>query len=415
MKRTLTLIAGLLLVFGVRAQEKDTLEVQKIGDKYFLIVDHKAPDTVKYVAVNEHKKFDSHFMVGGLVTVGFNHTITALTSGGITTKSKSNNIGDRDNFEFSPMLLWRHGDKFLLEFEPSFTADGLGVNWANISYFVTPGVIIRAGYLVLPFGTYSKRLAAGWINKLNYDPIGATMAPVGADWGVELSGGAQVGKMKINYDLAVANGFNLAADGQVSNPGLTANNNIAKTVVGRFGWLPMSNSALEIGVSGLYSRAGLDTGANRKVSTIMAAADLQYIYAKKPIQITLKGQYNMGYVTKYRYTNPSDTTGATSYNFTNFSYGYYAMLAFRPISNNKVFRNFELAGRYSEYHTPTGAAWENHMRQVDVAIDYWINWRTVVKLSYENFLQSNPMNSNIGLSDNKSLQHIIQVQFSIQL
>ncbi len=65
------------------------------------------------------------------------------------------------------MFLWRHGDKILLEFEPSFADNQLGVNWAAVSYFVTNGLILRGGYLVLPFGTYSKRLAAGWIDKLS--------------------------------------------------------------------------------------------------------------------------------------------------------------------------------------------------------------------------------------------------------
>ena len=415
MRKILTIAFALLLIQTARAQEKDTLEVTKIGDKYFVIVDHKAPDTTKYQPIDHHRKFDSHFMVAGLTTIGFNHQIITNTSGGIVTKHKTNNIGDADNFEFSPMLLWRHGDKFLLEFEPSFTAGGLGVNWADVSYFVTPGVIIRAGYLVLPFGTYSKRLAAGWINKLGYDPISATSTGVGSDWGIELSGGAQAGKMKINYDISLSNGFNLGADGQVSNPGLSGNTNMAKTVCARFGWLPLANSSLEIGVSGLYSRAGLDTGANRNVSTIMGAADIQYIYAKKPIQITFKGQYNMAYVTNHNYTNPSDSTGATTYAFKNFSQGYYAMLGLRPVVDNKVLRNFELAGRISQYSTPAGSAWENHVRQIDVGIDYWINWRTVIKLCYENLLQSNPYNGTIGVSDNKTLSHIIQVQFSIQL
>ena len=414
MKRNLIIICALLMVMAVRAQDKDTLEVTKIGDKYYLIQDHKAVDTVKYVPVDQHRKYDSHFMVAGLTTIGFNHTWTTTTSGGVTTKTKSNNIGDRDNFEFSPMLLWRHGDKFLLEFEPSFTADGLGVNWANVSYFVTPGVILRAGYIVLPFGTYSKRLAAGWINKFGYDPIGATSAPVGSDWGVEVSGGAQTGKMKINYDISLSNGFNLGADGQVSNPGLTANNNIAKTVCARFGWLPLANSSLEIGVSGLYSRAGLDTGASHNVAAMMGAVDMQYIYAKKPIQITAKAQANMAQVSNYSYAVPGDSTGA-QYTFKNLSYGYYAMLSFRPVVDNKILRNFELGGRLSQYHTPTGAAWENHVTQVDVALDYWINWRTVVKLCYENLQQSNPLNTTIGLTDSKAQSHIIQVQFAIQL
>ncbi len=416
-KYLLILLAGVLITSTSKAQDKDTLEVQKIGDKYFLIVDHKEPDTVKYVPMDYHKKFDSHFMVVGLTTVGFNQnwTTTNSVAGGIMNqKSKTNNLGDADNFEFSPMLLWRHGEKFLLEFEPSFTSGGLSVNWADVSYFAAPGLIIRAGYMVLPFGTYSKRLAAGWINKFGYDPISATSTTVGSDWGLGIGGGAQVGKMKINYDISLSNGFNLGNDGQVTNPGISGNTNIAKTVCGRFGWLPIANSSLEIGVSGLYSRAGLDTGANRNVSAIMAAGDIQYIYSKRPIQVTFKGQYNMSYITKYNYTNPADSTGG-SYNFTNLSYGYYAMLALRPIVNNKILRNMEVAGRFSQFNTPTGSTWESQTRQIDVALDYWFNWRTVIKLCYENRLQTNPLNTKVGLADSKVLSHILQVQFSIQL
>jgi hypothetical protein len=417
MKRFLTIIAGLLLVSGIQAQQKDTIEVHKIGDKYYVIMDHKDPDTTRYVPIDYHKKFDSHFMVAGLTTIGFiqNWTTTNSVANGIVNqKSKTNSFGDADNFEFSPMMLWRHGDKFLLEFEPSFTASGLSVNWADVSYFAAPGVILRAGYIVLPFGTYNKRLAAGWINKFGYDPTSITSSPVESDWGIEMSGGAQTGKMKINYDIALSNGFSVGNDGSLTNPGIV-DDNLAKTVCGRFGWLPISNSSLEIGISGLYGRAGLDTGANRNVSTIMSAADIQYIYATNPIQITIKGQYNMTYVTNHNYANPTDTTGTQVYSFKNLSQGYYAMLSFRPIVQNKVLRNFELGGRISQYETPNGAAWENHVRQIDVALDYWISWRTVIKLCYENLLQSNPVNPGIGVSDNKALSHILQVQFSIQL
>jgi hypothetical protein len=123
----------------------------------------------------------------------------------------------------------------------------------------------------------------------------------------------------------------------------------------------------------------------------------------------------MTYVTNHNYANPTDTTGTQVYSFKNLSQGYYAMLSFRPIVQNKVLRNFELGGRISQYETPNGAAWENHVRQIDVALDYWISWRTVIKLCYENLLQSNPVNPGIGVSDNKALSHILQVQFSIQL
>src|SRR5947209_6182018 len=123
------------------------------------------------------KPGEEHFMVAGLVTFGFVANKNTTTYNGVKTESKTNSIGDIDHYEFSPMLLWRHGNKFLLEFEPSFADGELGVNWANVSYFLANGIIVRGGYLVLPFGTYSKRLAAGWIDKLATDPIGITDIP----------------------------------------------------------------------------------------------------------------------------------------------------------------------------------------------------------------------------------------------
>ena len=175
------MLISMLLAWSLQAQQKDTIEVQKIGDEYFVITDHKEPDTVRYVRVDDHKRFDSHFMVGGLMTFGFNHTWNTTTSGGVSLKSKANSFGDVDRYEFSPMLLWRHGERMLIEFEPSFDGSGIGVNWACASYFAHPGVIIRAGFLVLPFGTYNKRLGAGWINKLVSDPVSVGNGPVSSD------------------------------------------------------------------------------------------------------------------------------------------------------------------------------------------------------------------------------------------
>src|SRR5579862_1803586 len=112
------------------------------------------------------KTGEDHFMVVGLTTVGFASNKTTNTLGGVSTSTKSNSFPDADNYEFSPMFLWRHGKSFLMEFEPSFNNNGLSVNWADISWFAAPALIVRAGYFVLPYGTYAKREAAGWIDKL---------------------------------------------------------------------------------------------------------------------------------------------------------------------------------------------------------------------------------------------------------
>ena len=402
MKKYITIIILVLLTFTlVKAQTKDTLEVHKIGDKYYVIIDHPKADTVKQLAVPPAtpqiiRSFDSHFMVVGLATVGFLNTwsVNKVTTptGMVSTKvPTTNSLGDVSHFEFSPMFLWRHSDNIMVEFEPSFNNGGLGVNWACITYFAYPGIMIRAGYLVLPFGTYNKRLAAGWICKLPTDPISITSSPVGSDWGIELQGGRQVGKMKISYDVALTNGFTLsAADGSISNPDVNSvDNNLGKTVTGRFGWLPLSNSSLEIGASGLWGKAGDANTQYKNVSTAMGALDFQWVYAKKPVSINIKAEADLQYVTNASYANPAPQTAFDS-------------------------TYLELAVRYSEYQAPKGSAFESRQRQISAGVCYWINWRTVFKVGYENLITTNPDNTEIGITNLKNVQNILYAQFSVQ-
>ena len=154
---------------------------------------YRLADLEKEVA--QEKKGDSHFMVVGLATMGFVLNKTTTNINGVSTITKTNSFPDADRFEFSPMMLWRHGKHLLIEFEPSWDGNAIGVNWGDISYFVKPGLIVRAGYLVLPFGIYNKRLAAGWINKLGSDPIGVSDYLPSSDFGVEVEGGLPMGEI----------------------------------------------------------------------------------------------------------------------------------------------------------------------------------------------------------------------------
>ena len=418
MTKYFTILIFLVSSGMLMAQDKDTLEVQKIGDKYYVIVPHTNSNTDSTIqaavkTATTPKKFDSHFMVVGLGTLGFAHTWTKTTSGGLSQKSMTNTFGNDPQFEFSPMFLWRHSDKLLIEFEPSFDGTSLGVNWACMSYFAYPGIIIRAGYLVLPFGTYNKRLAAGWIDKLATDPVGITGSPASSDWGIEMEGGLPMGNMKVNYDIALTNGFQLLNDGSLQNPGIT-DNNLGKTVSGRFGWVPLKNSGLEFGVSGLYGKAGDANSIYKGAATYMGAFDAQYVLSATHAVLNLKGQYNAQYVTGENYnTTPGDTT-TPLYSYTNFSMGYYAQISVRPVVPSKFLRNLEFAARYSEYDTPKNSTWENQTRQISAGIDYWLNWRTVLKLTYENVVSSNPLNPNLGIADLKTVQNILFVQFSVQ-
>jgi hypothetical protein len=289
------------------------------------------------------------------------------------------------------MFLWRHGDNLLVEFEPSWNGSSLGVNWADVSYFAAPGVIARCGYIVLPFGIYNKRLAAGWIDKLTSDPIGMDVA--GTDFGVELEGGLPIGSTKISYDVSLTNGFQLNNDGTVTNGFLVAQNN-GKTVCGRIGFLPFSNSSLEVGVSGLYGAVATPAGATftstNPSSTAgptvsMYALDLDFVHNYNPIQINIKAQYSATMVSSMNYTD----TLTPSLSFTNTITDMFGQLSIRPSkSNNKIIKNLELAYRYVNYVTPKNSAWGQNYTESDIALDYWVSWRTVLKVGYEMIKQN---------------------------
>ncbi len=362
---------------------------------------------------------ESQFMVAGLLTFGFVNQNTTNTIGGVKSTDKYNSLGDADRFEFSPMLLWRHGDKLLLEFEPSFDGNTIGVNWADVSYIVGPGLIVRGGYLVLPFGSYNKRLAAGWINKLASDPVGTDIA--GTDFGVEVAGGLPLGNMKWSYDISLTNGFQLNNDGTISGVGISAINN-GKTVCGRLALLPFSNSSLELGVSGLYGAIATPQGAtfsninptDRKGPIAsMYAVDLNYVKNLSPIQLNVKAQYSVSMVNSQNYLSPVDST--QTYTFTNTTTAAFGQVSVRPVaSKNKVLKNLELAFRYTGYTAPQNSTWGQNYNEEDVALDYWLSWRTVLKVAYENIKSDGTSSVSIaGPQGTTAISRVI-IQFSTE-
>jgi hypothetical protein len=356
------------------------------------------------------KPGEDHFMVVGLATFGFVSNKSTISSGGTSQESKSNSLADADHYEFSPMLLWRHGQKFLLEFEPSFDGNSLGVNWADISYFAAPGVIIRAGYLVIPFGTYNKRLAAGWIDKLPTDPAGVADFPPASDFGVEVEGGLPLGNMKWNYDISVTNGMQLLPDGQLQSAGISDNNK-NKTITGRLGLLPFSNSSLEIGVSGLFGVVGDDSSASfNGVKTSMYAADLNYVKLFNPLLVNIKGQYNYTHIDNTNYVKPTD---GSNYTFDNNTSSYFAQVSVRPTgAGSKLVKNLEAAFRIGNFTTPKNSLWGQKSDLTEGALLYWLNWRTVLKFGYQ-YMKGN--SQAVDDPGTNTVSKSFFLQFSIQL
>jgi hypothetical protein len=359
--------------------------------------------------VANQKPAESHFMVAGLATFGFVANTTTTKSGGISQKAKTNSFPDVDHFEFSPLFLWRHGSKFLLEFEPSFDGTSIGVNWADVSYFVAPGLILRAGYLVTPFGTYSKRLAAGWIDKLPTDPTGVADYPPTTDFGVEAEGGFPIGSMKWNYDISLTNGLQLLPDGELQSVGVVDNNK-NKTVTARLGLLPISNSSLELGVSGMFGTVGDANSPYENAKSQSYAADLNYVKLFNPILVNIKGQYNYTFVNDQNYINPGDSS---VYTFDNKTTSWFAQVSLRPTGASAAFvKNLELAFRDGKYITPEKSLWGQKSNIIDISLDYWLSWRTVFKIGY----QSNKSTSTaIENSGDETKSESLFLQFAIQL
>lgn len=390
------IVIFLLLLTNTNAQEPATVVDSSLLDRV-----NTLEQEVAYT-----RPGDSHLMIAGLLTVGYASNKTTVTYNGASDISKSSSLGDADHFEFSPMLLWRHGKKFLLEFEPSFSADGLGVNWAAVSYFATPGLILRSGYLVLPFGAYNKRLAAGWINKLASDPEGI---PESTDFAIEAEGGLQAGTMKWSYDFAISNGMQLQPDGTTEFAGIIDNNR-NKTFTGRIGWLPFANSSLEVGASYMTGKVSDDGNTNAN----LYALDLNLVENLTPFQFNIKGQYSEARLDHAVYINP---VNSNTYTFSNHTKTGYIMAALRPMfSKNNVIKNFEVAARYGNYTTPANSLWGTKDNSLALSLNYWLNWRTVVRFSYEGIKGTNTVSADLG-GDTGAVtkSNSMYVQFCIEL
>ncbi len=361
--------------------------------------------------VADQKPGESHFMVVGLATFGYVSNKTTFTApGAFGQVQKTNSFADADHYELSPMLLWRHGNNFLVEFEPSFDGNTLGVNWANISYFAAPGLIIHGGYFVVPFGIYNKKLAAGWIDKLAGDPAGFDLP--GTDFGIGLSGGLPLGNMKWSYDVSLTNGLQFLPDGELQNAGVVDNNK-GKMFSGRLSLLPFSNSCLEIGVSGLHSNAG-DAGSGfTSANVTMYGADINFVKIFNPLLINIKGQYNRINVTRQSYLNEVDSS---LYSFNNKTSSSFAQISVRPVGvDSKLLKNFELAYRYSNYTTPTSSTWGQNFHENDFGLDYWLSWRTVLKLTYARSHALSTANIAAGGTPGVTDVNSIYLQFSVEL
>src|SRR5680860_1614525 len=297
----------------------------------------------------------------------------------------------------APILMFKQSDRlfFEAEFEGAFEDGGFewDVEYADMSYVLNKYVTIRAGKFLLPFGSFVEKLHPAWINRLATKPLGFGhdgIAP-SSDVGVELRGAFQMGALKFNYQAYMINGPQLKDGSEEPEEagmlkfGYRDDNNNDKAIGGRIGIFPFSNSMLELGFSGLTGKVGAHETIYEDVRANLFAVDLSLVKNIPALKslIDLKGQYNFSHIQDANYAVPDDTTGLF-YDYDNTSYTYYGQVSIRPAYiNNNFIRKFELVGRYSSMQTPEGSLWEQAPTQTAFGLNYWFDWRTVLKLGYQ--------------------------------
>lgn len=320
-------------------------------------------------------------------------------------------IGDENDSKFNfgsinPLLMYKQSDKlfFEAEFEGEFE-DGefhWTVEYADMSFVLNDYMTFRAGKFILPFGTFMEKLHSAWVNRLATRPLGFGhdgIAPM-ADVGIELRGAFYTGPVKLNYQAYVINGAQLK-DGMAGMGGMEVepeeagmlafgmgswgDNNNDKAFGGRLGIFPFTNSSLELGFSGYSAKVGNKDTPYEDVRANLYALDLSFVRNLNFIKSVLdvKGQYMFSQVDDANYAIPEDTMGLY-YDFNNVSTTYYAQVSLRPaLSGNKFLSRIEAVGRYSVMQTPEGSLWEQNPTQIAFGLNYWLDWRTVIKFGYQ--------------------------------
>ncbi|HHC79758.1 MAG TPA: hypothetical protein ENK46_07740 [Flavobacteriia bacterium] len=372
MKKILLILSLLFLVENIMAQEKELLS--------------KIDSIVKVeLAKKSYKDSKTQFMIRGYGHTGF----ASVDTNGETESSF-------DGGTFAPIFLFKHSDRFMFESELEFSlSDGaleVGFEYADVMYVLNKYMTVRAGKFLLPFGTFMERLHPSWINRFTSKPLGFGhdgIAP-SSDVGLELRGAFYLGNTKWNYSTYVTNGPTIK-DGSIEpdEAGMLAfenliDNNNNKAFGGRIGFLPFADSSTEIGYS-IFSANGTGDKDSQyeNIGAFLYALDIAFVKQVNGLSgvVDFKGQYNHSKVDNATYFDAEENE---TYTFDNVSDSFYVQLSYRPtMSGNNFVKNLEFVSRYSEYNTPEGAKWESNSSQYSFGLNYWISWRSLIKVSYE--------------------------------
>ncbi len=368
MKKTALILTILVLCVAVNAQNNN------------FEMNNNSPTTVK--------PSKTQFMVRGYGHTGLN-----------SLKSKEEKESSFVGSAFAPIFLFKHSDKLMFEAELEFVLEGneleVGLEYADVMYVVNKNLTLRAGKFLLPFGTFMERLHPAWINRLPTRPLGFGhdgIAPA-SGIGFEIRGAFDLGGPKLNYSAYATNGPRLK-DGSIEpeEAGLLSfnnyeDNNNSKAFGGRLGFLPFSDSSAEIGFSGYTTNGvGKKDSAYENVGAFLYAIDFSFVKQIPALNgiIDIKGQYNNSKVDNAFYVEMHEDGDEEEYTFNNRSNSFYTQLSYRPtMADSDFLKKIELVGRFSNFNAPEGAEWEEQSDQYAFSVNYWMSWRSVVKIAYQ--------------------------------
>ena len=313
-----------------------------------------------------------------------------ITGQGMTMYISDKDYSSFGNVKMHLMPLAKLSDNLFLETEIEVeTSEGdasFGLEQVNLIYRVCPYLNIHAGRFLPKFGGYRGRMGEGYVSRLATDPLGYGDGGIGpmVETGIGFQAGLPLGSAKMNYDIWISDGPQISGDSTGPVVGefdyeAFSDNNKNKAIGGRIGFLPLSNSSLEVGFS--YEKAAKTgpTGTSFENTELnMMAFDLNYFNNIKAIKSTVRvtGEWK----------NQNETYPAmnSENSFKSTSSAYYGVIAIRPaLLKNNFIRNLEIAYRYSQYdrskNKPDAGEITNRS---DIGINYWFKWNAVLKLNY---------------------------------
>ena len=309
---------------------------------------------------------------------------------------------------FSPvglmiMPLVKVDDRLLLDCGLNFgiNPDGsvnVGLVELIVYYRINPWLSVFAGNFAPHYGVYSG-LLDDFTNR-----FGTGVAPVGMGHGVQnqngvgIHGGVQAGYSKFTYEFYVANGPQLIVDTVTASGsnqtgkmdyGSIIDNNKNKSFGGHIGFLPLSNSNLELTASGQYTpQTGADGSNYQNVKCQAWALGLNYFHVINPIMVRLIAEYNQIQTGSATYQNPETRE---LYTFKNQESGWFAGATLRATGSKKwLVKNMEIAGRLGAYTPPSsGALWAGTpTHQTTFCLTEYLRWDIPLSFEYDILTQS---------------------------